>query len=286
MSLFRAPPTDARFSPFSQMTRSPSRDAAAAREGQEHAAQVQYAKKQTFVAGGRGGVGNVRSPSRDPKDRVKMQAEEEKEASIQAQAIAKERQNPHTTGRGGAGNVKRESSTERGADDRGRSSGGVGAVSLKQREQMRGRWAQRWRTKVSLRLPAFHLSHSSPLLSFHSHHLSSEGDSLSLALPLARASCLERPAHGHDGRCRLAGRSRRDGLVALGLDQRHCQARGLGEQARQPSAGSWTQVVRPLDLLRMRAAHSERGHRHAVRAPSSAICGAQIRRSARRHRMA
>ncbi|PWN96933.1 hypothetical protein FA09DRAFT_330993 [Tilletiopsis washingtonensis] len=110
------------------MTRSPSRDAAAAREGQEHAAQVQYAKKQTFVAGGRGGVGNVRSPSRDPKDRVKMQAEEEKEASIQAQAIAKERQNPHTTGRGGAGNVKRESSTERGADDRGRSSGGVGAA--------------------------------------------------------------------------------------------------------------------------------------------------------------
>lgn len=105
------------------MFRSPSRGRPAEEKG-ETAAQQAYAEKQHIVSSGRGGVGNVRSPSRDPLERSRAQEMEKQEREIQAAALRNEEHHAHAVGRGGVGNVKRESS----ADRRGRDSNG-GSVS-------------------------------------------------------------------------------------------------------------------------------------------------------------
>lgn len=107
------------------MIRSPSRGRPAEERG-ETAAQQAYAEKQTVISSGRGGVGNVRSPSRGPADRARAQELDKQEREIQAAALRKDEMGPHATGRGGAGNVKREHSN----DARGRDSG-VGSVSIR-----------------------------------------------------------------------------------------------------------------------------------------------------------
>ena len=62
---------------------------------------------------GRGGAGNIRSPSRDPKDAIY----EAKEDALQAQLVAKDRGRradaPFSSGRGGAGNISRSQSRSR-----------------------------------------------------------------------------------------------------------------------------------------------------------------------------
>ncbi|KAI9636301.1 uncharacterized protein MKK02DRAFT_45005 [Dioszegia hungarica] len=68
------------------------------------------------VRSGRGGAGNIRSPSRDPTTRI---AEEENEKTIQERLINEERgrkgESPFSTGRGGAGNFSRDKSRSRSA---------------------------------------------------------------------------------------------------------------------------------------------------------------------------
>jgi len=65
---------------------------------------------------GRGGAGNIRSPSRDPTARI---AEEENESAIQERLIAEQRGRqadaPFSTGRGGVGNISRDKSRSRSA---------------------------------------------------------------------------------------------------------------------------------------------------------------------------
>lgn len=95
-----------------QMFRSPSRGRPPVDQG-ELAAQQAYAEKQTVVASGRGGAGNVRSPSRDPLDRQRAQEMNKQERELQAAALRNDEHSARATGRGGAGNLKRDSSADR-----------------------------------------------------------------------------------------------------------------------------------------------------------------------------
>ncbi len=106
------------------MVRSPSRgrtdDSAAV------AAKASVLKNPAILASGRGGAGNVRSPSRDPTDRAKLREAERRETDLQESYLREEAKAPHTSGRGGAGNLKREESQERG---RGRQADGGSAAA-------------------------------------------------------------------------------------------------------------------------------------------------------------
>ena len=79
---------------------------------------------------GRGGAGNVRSPSRDPLDRKRAEEAVRREESIREEYREKEKKAPHLTGRGGAGNIASNGDAD-GERGRGRdsSSGGVTGVS-------------------------------------------------------------------------------------------------------------------------------------------------------------
>lgn len=57
------------------------------------------------VAGGRGGAGNIRSPSRDPGERAEAQKLDEEEAATQAKWEEKHKDDMVTGGRGGMGNI-------------------------------------------------------------------------------------------------------------------------------------------------------------------------------------
>lgn len=107
------------------MVRSPSRGRPAEERG-ETAAQQAYASEQKIVSSGRGGAGNLRSPSRGPADRGKAAELDRQEHEVQKAALKHDEHAPHATGRGGAGNVKRDHSQE--GAGRGRE-GGVGSVS-------------------------------------------------------------------------------------------------------------------------------------------------------------
>lgn len=132
--------------------RSPSRgrDAEVREESGRQAAVAAAAPHVTHA--GRGGAGNVRSPSRDPAERKKIELAQREEALLQQKAQASEASHPHTTGRGGAGNIKSSSTTNSSnsrdhSEDRGRGRNGengaprggpVGNVSLsKEREEGR-----------------------------------------------------------------------------------------------------------------------------------------------------
>ncbi|KAN0060583.1 hypothetical protein ACQY0O_007235 [Thecaphora frezii] len=76
---------------------------------------------------GRGGAGNVRSPSRDPLDRKRAEEAQALEEKLQEEHRQQERKAPHSTGRGGAGNIASEAENERGRGRDG-AGGGVGEV--------------------------------------------------------------------------------------------------------------------------------------------------------------
>ena len=57
------------------------------------------------VSSGRGGAGNVRSPSRDPGAREKIKILEEEESKIAKEYDAKHKGDVVSAGRGGAGNI-------------------------------------------------------------------------------------------------------------------------------------------------------------------------------------
>lgn len=90
------------------------------------------------VSSGRGGAGNVRSPSRDPADRARLVQDELHEQGLQDEYRRAEASAPHyaPSGRGGRGNIHHEgSSLERGRGasterDRGRKDGPVGSVRI------------------------------------------------------------------------------------------------------------------------------------------------------------
>lgn len=119
----------------SQIIRSPSRSrdrATNAAAAQQNAAAA--AVPPHMVSSGRGGAGNVRSPSRDPLDRKKAAEAQEREVKLQEEYRQHELKSTHTTGRGGAGNMTAEAAEERGrgrggAGSNGGSGGGVSGVS-------------------------------------------------------------------------------------------------------------------------------------------------------------
>ncbi|KAK0558743.1 hypothetical protein OC844_004910 [Tilletia horrida] len=59
-----------------------------------------------LVHAGRGGAGNVRSPSRDPLERQRVREAEQQEQKLQADYAKNEASHYHATGRGGAGNIQ------------------------------------------------------------------------------------------------------------------------------------------------------------------------------------
>jgi Protein of unknown function (DUF3602) len=113
------------------MFRSPSRGRPEDTAGD--AAKASAIKNASVLHSGRGGVGNVRSPSRDPTDRLKLREAQEKETHIQEDYLREEAKHTHSSGRGGIGNRTRDESQERG---RGRGAekdtggGSVGNVSV------------------------------------------------------------------------------------------------------------------------------------------------------------
>lgn len=80
--------------------------------------------------GGRGGAGNVRSPSRDPTDRKRAEQAQMREEKLQEEYRANDLRAPHSTGRGGAGNIAADSEERgRGRDGASTGTGGGGGVS-------------------------------------------------------------------------------------------------------------------------------------------------------------
>ena len=84
-----------------------------------------------MISSGRGGAGNVRSPSRDPTDRKRAAEAEARETKLQEEYRQQETKVAHSTGRGGAGNIAADPAEERGRGrgSNGSSSGGGGGVS-------------------------------------------------------------------------------------------------------------------------------------------------------------
>ncbi|PWZ01026.1 hypothetical protein BCV70DRAFT_88381 [Testicularia cyperi] len=101
--------------------RSPSRS----RDRSGNAMPAAVAVPPHVTHSGRGGAGNVRSPSRDPLDRKRAEEAQAKENKLQEEYRQHDLKGPHSTGRGGAGNIASDSTEERG---RGRD-GGSGGVS-------------------------------------------------------------------------------------------------------------------------------------------------------------
>lgn len=85
-----------------------------------------------MISSGRGGAGNVRSPSRDPTDRKRAAEAEARETKLQEEYRQQENKVAHSTGRGGAGNIASDVNEERGrgrGSDGSSSGGGVSGVS-------------------------------------------------------------------------------------------------------------------------------------------------------------
>jgi len=92
-----------------------ARDQSLERVGLYHSYVVAVAKPQ-IIHSGRGGAGNIRSPSRNPSERI---AEDRAEEDLQDRLIAESRGRQtdanFSTGRGGAGNISRSKSRSRSA---------------------------------------------------------------------------------------------------------------------------------------------------------------------------
>lgn len=129
--------------PF-QMVRSPSRGRPGLDAEEIAAYQMTADNRPKTVSSGRGGVGNVRSPSRDPVDRARIANEELRDQELQEEYRRREAAAPHyaPSGRGGRGNIHQEGSLERSVErsrsrsrtdssqERGRKEGSVGSVRL------------------------------------------------------------------------------------------------------------------------------------------------------------
>ena len=89
-----------------------------------------------MISSGRGGAGNVRSPSRDPLDRKKVAEAQAREDKLQEEYRQQDAKAVHSTGRGGAGNIASADTEERGRgrDSNGASSGGGGVAGVSQDE--------------------------------------------------------------------------------------------------------------------------------------------------------
>lgn len=85
------------------------------RQSRSHRACTPFGAHVQLVSSGRGGAGNIRSPSRGPQTAIA----EAKEDALQARLVAEERgrqaQGNYSTGRGGAGNMSRSKSRSRSA---------------------------------------------------------------------------------------------------------------------------------------------------------------------------
>lgn len=66
-----------------------------------------------MVASGRGGAGNIRSPSRDPKARAEAERETQLQDRLIAESRGRQENAAFATGRGGAGNINRSKSRQR-----------------------------------------------------------------------------------------------------------------------------------------------------------------------------
>ncbi|KAK0543092.1 hypothetical protein OC846_006537 [Tilletia horrida] len=81
------------------------------------------------VHAGRGGAGNVRSPSRDPLERQRVREAEEAEHKLQADYAKNEASHFTATGRGGAGNISvPHAEAPRGRDSDAAAGGAVGNI--------------------------------------------------------------------------------------------------------------------------------------------------------------
>lgn len=84
-----------------------------------------------MVSSGRGGAGNVRSPSRDPLDRQRAADAKAREEKLQEEYRQNEVKVAHSTGRGGVGNMAiNEAAEERGRGRDGGSSSGGGVTGV------------------------------------------------------------------------------------------------------------------------------------------------------------
>ncbi|GAC97306.1 hypothetical protein PHSY_004891 [Pseudozyma hubeiensis SY62] len=95
-----------------------------------------------MISSGRGGAGNVRSPSRDPLDRKKAAEAQAREDKLQEEYRSHDSKVAHSTGRGGAGNIATTGDAEergRGRDSNGTSGGGGVAGLLRSLSRSRSR---------------------------------------------------------------------------------------------------------------------------------------------------
>lgn len=115
------------------MVRSPSRSRDRSGNAIPREAVAAAAVPNHMISSGRGGAGNVRSPSRDPLDRKKAAEAQAREDQLQEEYRSHDAKVAHSTGRGGAGNIATTGDAEdrgRGRDSNGTSGGGgVAGVS-------------------------------------------------------------------------------------------------------------------------------------------------------------
>ncbi|KAE8255956.1 hypothetical protein A4X13_0g2857 [Tilletia indica] len=111
-----------------------------------------------LVHSGRGGAGNVRSPSRDPTERQRVLEAEKAEHKLQADYAKTEASHYTATGRGGAGNIQPAGvGEERGrgeSQDRSSSAGAGGAVGNILRSLSRSRSRSREPRPTDRRRPS------------------------------------------------------------------------------------------------------------------------------------
>ncbi|PWN46539.1 hypothetical protein IE53DRAFT_391288 [Violaceomyces palustris] len=123
--------------------RSPSRSRDRSVAAQEiPKAAISAAHASHLSHSGRGGAGNLRSPSRDPADRKRAEEAQAREEKLQEEYRQQEKRTPHSTGRGGAGNIAADD-VERGRgrasqdDERSRSRGVGGLLRSLSRSRSR-----------------------------------------------------------------------------------------------------------------------------------------------------
>lgn len=92
-----------------------------------------------MVHGGRGGAGNLRSPSRDPADKKKHQLLEQQEQKAQADAIKRDQSATHSSGRGGLGNMAHAATAGNGRDDSPRGRENVVSSAIRSLSRSRSR---------------------------------------------------------------------------------------------------------------------------------------------------
>lgn len=109
---------------FLQIIRSPSRSRDRSGNAIPPQTAAAAAVPNHMISSGRGGAGNVRSPSRDPLDRKRAAEAAQREEKLQEEYRQTESRTAHLTGRGGAGNATSDPAA---AEERGRGRGSNGS---------------------------------------------------------------------------------------------------------------------------------------------------------------